>query len=88
MAVGNVEGARIVIDVGNVGMCVVLFCCQAVVVVCGQPGMFVVVGVTSRWRGGTPLLSWWLWDEEGSHVTICDTCDFGINVPTCARDWV
>ena len=33
---------------------------------------------------------WWLWDEEGSRVTICDTCDFGINVPTRARDraWI
>ena len=81
------EGARVVVDVGDVGVrVVVVFHCQAIVVVCGQPGMFVVVGVTSLRRGGTLLLSWWLWDEEGSLVTICDTCDFGINVPTHARD--
>ena len=85
------EGARVVVDVGDVGVrVVVVFRGQAVVVVCGRPGMFVVVGVTSPRRGGTPLLSWWLWDEEGSRVTICDTCDFGINVPTRARDraWI
>ena len=41
-----------------------------------------VVGVMSRWWGGRPLLTWWLWDEEGSHVTVCDMCDFWINVPT------
>ena len=73
MAGGDVEGARVVVDVGDVGMCVVVvFRCQAVVVVCGRPGTFVVVGVTSGRRGGRPLLSWWLWDEEGSRVTICD----------------
>ena len=61
------EGARIVVDVGDVGVrVVVVFRGQAVVVVCGRPGMFVVVGVTSRRRGGTPLLSWWLWDAEGT----------------------
>ena len=55
------------------GMCVVvMFHCQVVVVVCGRPGMFMVVGVTSGRHGGRPLLSWWLWDEEGSSVTICD----------------
>ena len=60
------EGARVVVDVGDMGMCVVVvFRCQAVVVVCGRPGMFVVVGVTSGRRSGRPLLSWWLWDEEG-----------------------
>ena len=38
------EGARIVVDVGDMGMhVVVVFRCQAVVVVCGQPGMFMVV---------------------------------------------
>ena len=69
MAVGNVEGAHIVVDVGDVGVhVVVMFCCQAVVVVCGRPGMFVVVGVTSGQCGGRRLLSWWLWDEEGSSV--------------------
>ena len=73
MAVGDVEGARIVVDVGDVGVrVVVIFCCQAVVMVCGRPGTFVVVGVTSGQRGGRPLLGWWLWDEEGSRVTICD----------------
>ena len=73
MAAGGVESTRVVIDVGDVGMCVVVvFCGQAVVVVCGRPGMFMVVGVTSGRRGGRPLLSWWLWDEEGSCVTICD----------------
>ena len=67
------EGARVVVDVGDVGVrVVVVFRCQAVVVVCGRPGKFVVVGVTSGRRGGRPLLSWWLWDEEGSRVTICD----------------
>ena len=71
MAVGDVEGARIVVDVGDVGVrVVVVFCCQAVVVVCGRPGMFVVVGVTSGRCGGRPWLSGWLWDEEGSCVTI------------------
>ena len=65
MAAGDVEGACVVVAVGDVGMRVVSFHCQAVVVVCGRPEMFVVVGVTSRRRGGTPLLSWWLWDEEG-----------------------
>ena len=86
MAGGDVEGARVVVDVGDVGVCVVVvFRCQAVVVVCGWPGTFVVVGVTSGRRGGRPLLSWWVWDEEGRCVTICDTCDFGINVPTRAR---
>ena len=73
MAGGDVEGARVVGDVGDVGVrVVVVFRCQAVVVVCGWPGMFVVVGVTSGRRGGRPLLCWWLWDEEGSRVTICD----------------
>ena len=42
MAAGDVEGARVVIDVGDVGLRVVSFRCQAVVVVCGRPGMFVV----------------------------------------------
>ena len=65
MTAGDVEGARIVVDVGDVGVCVVSFRCQAVVVVCGRPGMFVVLGVTSPRCGGMPLLSWWLWDEEG-----------------------
>ena len=61
------EGARVVVDVGDVGVrVVVVFCWQAVVVVCGQPGMFVVVGVMNERRGGRPLLSWWLWDEEGT----------------------
>ena len=46
--------------------------CWAVVVVCGRPGMFVVVEVICGQRGGR----WWLWDEEGSRVTVCDTCDF------------
>ena len=85
------EGARIVVDVGDVGVCVVVvFHCQAVVIVCGQPGTFVVVGVTSGRRGGRLLLSWWLWDEEGRCVTICDPCYFGINVPMCMRDhaWI
>ena len=73
MAAGSVEAACVVVDVGDVGMhVIVVFCCQAVVVVCGRPGMFVVVGVTSGRRSGRPLLSWWLWDEEVSHVTICD----------------
>ena len=53
----DVEGARVVVDVGDVGVRVVSFHRQAVVVVCGRPGMFVVVGVTSGRRGGTPLLS-------------------------------
>ena len=91
VAAGDVESTRVVVDVGDVGMCVVVvFCGQAVVVVCGRPGMFMVVGVMSGRRGGRPLLSWWLWDEEGSRVTICDTCDFGINVLTRARDcaWI
>ena len=28
--------------------------------------------------------------KKESHVTICDTCDFGINVPTRTRDraWI
>ena len=51
----------------------------------GRPRMFVVVGVMSGQRGGKPLLRWWLWDEEGRHVTVCDMCDFQINVPTCPR---
>ena len=91
VAAGDVEGTRVVIDVGDVGVhVVVVFHCQAVVVVCGWPGMFVVVGVTSGRHGDRPLLSWWLWDEEGSRVTICDTCDFGINILTHARDraWI
>ena len=70
------EGTRVVVDVGDVGVCVVVvFHCQAVVLVCGRPGMFVVVGVMSRRCGGMLLLSWWLLDEEESRVTICDTCD-------------
>ena len=81
----HVEGACVVVVVGDVGVrVVVVFRCQAVVVVCGRPGTFVVVGVTSGQCGGRPLLSWWLWDEEGRCVTICDTCDFRINVPTRA----
>ena len=52
--------------------------CWAVVVVCGRPGMFVVVEVTCGRRGGRWLLRWWLWDEEESCVTICDACDFWI----------
>ena len=40
--------------------------------------MFVVVEVTCGRRGGRWLLKWWLWDEEGSCVTVCDACDFGI----------
>ena len=58
-----------------------MFHCQAVVVVCGQPGMFMVVAVMIGQHGGRPLLRWWLWDEEGSHVTACDMCDFWINIP-------
>ena len=51
--------------------------CWAVLMVCGWPGMFVVVDVMCGRCGGR-----WLWDEEGSHVTICDACDFWImNVP-------
>ena len=50
--------------------------CWAVVVVCGRPGMFVVVEVTCGRCGGRWWLRWWLWDEEGSRVTICDMCDF------------
>ena len=58
MAAGDVEGARVVVDVDDVGVrVVVVFRCQVVVVVCGQPGMFVVVGVTSGQRGGRPLLT-------------------------------
>ena len=78
---------RIVVNISDVGVrVVVVFRCQAVR---GRPGIFVVVGVTSGRRGGRPLLSWSLWDE-GSRVTICDTCDFGINAPTCASDraWI
>ena len=67
------EGAHVVVDVGDMGVhVVVMFRCQAVVVICGWPGTSMVVGVTSGRRGGRPLLSWWLCDEEGSHVTICD----------------
>ena len=48
MAAGSVEGARVVVDVGDVGVrVVVVFHCQVVVMVCGRPGMFMVVGVTS-----------------------------------------
>ena len=60
---------------------VVVFHCPAVVMVCGRPRMFVVVGVTSGQHGGRVLLRWWLWDEEGRCVTVCDRCDFQINVP-------
>ena len=49
--------------------------------------MFVVVGVTSGRCGGRPLLRWWLWDEEGSRITICDGCDFWINVPMRAHNY-
>ena len=36
VAAGDVESTRVVVDVGDVGMCVVVvFCGQAVVVVCG-----------------------------------------------------
>ena len=59
---------------------IVVFGCQAVVVVCGRPGMFVVVGVAWGWHGGRLLWRWWLWDEEGRHVTFCDACDFWINI--------
>ena len=52
--------------------------CWAVVVVCGWPGMFVVVEVTCGQRGGRWWLWWWLWDDEGSRVTVCDVCDFWI----------
>ena len=52
--------------------------CWAVVVVCRQPQMFVVVEVTCGQCGGRWLLRWWLWDEEGSCVTVCDMCDFCI----------
>ena len=73
MAAGDVEGARVVVDVDDKGVrVVVVFRCQVVVVVCGRPGTFVVVGVTSGRRGGRLLLGWWLWEEEGSRVTICD----------------
>ena len=64
---------------------IVMFGCQAVVVVCGRPGMFVVAGVACGQRGGRLLWRWWLWDEEGRHVTLCDMCDFGINVRMRAR---
>ena len=59
--------------------------CWAVVVVCGWPGMFVVVEVTCGQRGGRWWLRWWLWDEEGNRVTICDVCDFGSRTRTRAR---
>ena len=56
--------------------------CWAVVMVCGRLGLFVVVEVMCGRRGGR----WWLWDEEGSCVTVCDTCDFWItNARACAR---
>ena len=48
--------------------------------VCGWPGLVVVVGVTCRRRGGrvdSLLLRWWLWDGERSHVMVCDVSDFG-----------
>ena len=47
--------------------------CGVLVMVCGWPGMFVVVEVKCGQHGGR-----WLWDEEGSHVAICDACDFWI----------
>ena len=62
---------------------IVVFGCQAVVMVCGWPGMFVVVGVACGQRGGRPLWRRWLWDEEGRHVPLCDMCDLGINIQTC-----
>ena len=37
----------------------------------------------ATWR--QVLLGWWLWDEEGRRVTVCDMCDFRINVPMRAR---
>ena len=64
---------------------IVVFGCQAVVMVCGQPGMFMVVGVACGQHGGRPLWRWWLWDEEGRCVTLCDVCDFWINVQMHVR---
>ena len=43
--------------------------CWAVVVVCGQPRMFVVVEVTCGRRGGRWLLRWWLWEAVSLFVT-------------------
>ena len=40
----------------------------------------------AMWRQA--LLRWWLWDEEGRRVTVCDMCDFRINVPTRDRAWI
>ena len=61
VAAGDVKGARVVVDTGDVGVWLLCF----VVMVCGWPGMFVKVGVTSGRRGGRLLWRWWLWDEEG-----------------------
>ena len=75
MAVGDLLSLSQVIG------CVVVECgCWAVVMVCGQPGMFVVVEVTCGRRGSRWWLRWWLWDEEGSRVTVCDACDFWITL--------
>ena len=40
--------------------------------ICGGGG-----GATCGQCGGRLLLRWWLWEEEGSCVTVCDACDFG-----------
>ena len=64
--------------------------------VCGRPGLLVVVEVTCGRRGGTAQswwLRWWLWDEERRRVTICDACEFGstferARVITLTREFV
>ena len=52
----------------------------AFVIVCGWPGLLVVVEVTCGQHGGMVQLwwlSWWLWDEDRRCVTICSICEFG-----------
>ena len=75
---GDVEGVLVVVDAHAVG--VSLLC-----LVVSQLSCFVVVEVMCGRRGGRPLLRWWLWEEEGSCVTLCDVCDCWINVQMCVH---
>ena len=48
--------------------------------VCGRPGLVVVVGVSCRPCGGKAHswgLRWWSWDGQRSYVTVCHVSDFG-----------
>ena len=69
MAAGDVEGTHIVVVVGDMGMWLLCFIVRRLSWLVGGQGC-------SWWWvlqvGDVVAGRWWLWDEEGICVTICD----------------